>query len=80
MFLDELGNLGYLTVVEDTAVLEYRIAILLDKELGGTALGELAVAGMYMHTLDDAERGEIKVIACNLEIVILRHRSVLHVL
>ena len=59
MFLDKLGNPGYLTVAEDALVLEHRVAIALDKELGGTAFGELAVAGMDVHALDHAEGREI---------------------
>jgi hypothetical protein len=34
---------------------------------------------MHVHALDNAEGCEIEVIACYLEIVILWHRSVLHV-
>lgn len=79
MLLDKLGNPGYLTVAEDALVLEHRVAIALDKELGGTAFGELAVAGMDVHALDHAEGREIEVITYHLEIVILRYGSVLHI-
>jgi len=79
MVLNEIGYLGYLSIIEDATVLNDRITVSLDKELGRTALRELAVTGMDMHTLDHAERSEIQVIARHLKIVVLRHDSILHV-
>ena len=79
MLLDELGYPGYLTVAENTTVAHYGVTVALDKELGGTAFGKLAVTGMDMHALDHAEGREIEVITHHLEIVILRHGSVLQI-
>ena len=79
MVLDELGDLGYLTVVKDTPVLEHCVAVVLDKELSRATLGEFAIAGMDVHTFHNTEGSEIKVITCYLEIIILRHDSVLHI-
>lgn len=55
------------------------IAVALYKKFGRTALFELAVAGMYVHTLDYAKGRKIEIITRNYEIVVLRHCSILHI-
>ena len=79
MILNEVGDLGNLTIIEDSTVLKNRVAIALNKELGRTALSKFAVASMHMHTFYHTERGKIQVITRHLEIVILRHSLILHV-
>ena len=79
MILNELGYLGDLTVIQDTPVLENRITIALDKELGRTALSEFTVTSMDVHALHHTERRKIKIISCHFEIVVFWHISVLHV-
>jgi len=79
VLFDELGYPGYFAVAEDTSVLEYCVTIALDEELGGAALAEPAVAGMDVHAFYHTEGREIEVITHHLEIIILRHGSVLHI-
>lgn len=79
MVFDEIRNLRYLAVTENASVLDHRITVALNEELRRTTLGKLAVAGVDVHALHHAERREIKIITRHLEIVVLRHVSVLHI-
>lgn len=62
--------------VRQTALrLNDSVTIGFDEELGGITLCEFAVAGVYMHRLDNAMRREIEVIAANKDIIILRNTA-----
>ena len=67
MVLDELGDFGYLSIVQNSTLLEQGIAIVFHKELGRTSLGEFTVAGMYVHALHHTERREIEIVTCTLK-------------
>ena len=79
VIFDKLGNTSYLAIAEDASVLEHCITVAFHEKLCRASLGELAVAGMNVHTLNHAERRKIEIVSRHLKIVILRHGSVLHI-
>ena len=58
---------------ELSAVLENGAAIAPDEELCGASFGQLSVAGMGVHALDDAVHRVIEIVAGNLILEVFRH-------
>jgi hypothetical protein len=63
VLLDKFLNLVDFTIIEDATVLQNSVAIVFHKKFGGAGFGQLSVAGMDVHTLDDA-------VGCKIQIII----------
>lgn len=66
VLFDEGANLNDLVITEDSSMLHEGVAVAFDEKLSGTALGELLIAGVNVHTFNHTMRGKIEVVAANL--------------
>ena len=61
MVFDKVRDFGYFSVIQDATILNNRVAVTLNEELGRAPFRELTITRMNMHALHHTEGGEIQI-------------------